>query len=89
MKKFLIISLHLLLPSFGFLEYCFSRGIRRLRYNIGYHYSSKIHYEHPAYQNVSISIEKIPQEPHYKSYMLCTNVSTRMPQYIIWTLPLN
>jgi len=89
MKKFLVISLHLLFSSFGLLEYGFSRGIRKLRYNLGYYYVSRIQYAHPASMNISISIKGNPQEPHLKSYMFCENPVTRIPQYITWTIPLN
>jgi hypothetical protein len=89
MKKFFVISLHLLFSSFGLLEYCFSRGIRKLRYNLGYHYVSRIQYAHPASMNISVSIKENSQEPYLKSYMLCENPVTRIPQYITWTISLN
>jgi len=89
MKKHLIILTHILLPSFGFLEYCFSRSIRKLKYNLGYHYAAKIHHDHPAYQDIFISLKERPNEPLYQSHMLSRNEVTRMPQYITWTIPLN
>jgi hypothetical protein len=89
MKKFIIILVHLLFSSFGVLEYCFSRGLKRFKCNLNYHYSSRIHYEHPAYQDVLISIKDIPQEPRMTSYMLCKSVATGIPQYVTWTIPLN
>ncbi len=89
MKKYLIILTHILLPSFGFLEYCFSKNFRKLKYNPGYHCASRIHHEHPAHQDIFISLKESPKEPFYQSHMLCNNGITRMSQYITWTIPLH
>jgi len=89
MKKLLIILTHFILPSFGFLEYCFSKSIRKLKYNLGYHYAARIHHDHPAYQDIFISLKERPKEPIYQSHMLCKSGITNMPQYITWTIPLN
>ena len=89
MKKTLIVLLHLMLSSVGHLEYCFSKGIKRFRFNLAYHYSCRIPYQHPAYQDVSISITKHPQESHVTSHMLYNNTSTKIPQYMPYTLSLN
>jgi len=89
MKKLLIILAHFMFSSFGMLEYSFSRGLRRFKGQLNYHYASRIQYKHPAYQDISISIKEIPQEPRCKSYMLCENEATRGPQYITWSISLN
>ena len=75
--------------SFGFLEYCFSKGIKRFRFNLAYHYDCRIPYQHPAYQDVSISITEHPREPRLTSHMLYNNTSTKIPQCMACTLSLN
>jgi hypothetical protein len=89
MKKSIIILLHVLFSSFGLLEYCFSRGIRKFRFNLDYHYSCRINCQHPAYHDVLISIKKNSQEPHITSHMLYNNTPTKIPQYMTCTLSLN
>jgi len=89
MKKTFIIFMHLLFSTFGHLEYCFSRGIRKFRFNLNSHYSCRINYQHPAYKDVSISITKYPQESLITSHMLYNNTSTKIPQYMTCTLSLN
>ena len=89
MKKTLIVLLHLMLSSAGYLEYCFSRGIRKFRFNLDYHYSCRIPCQHPAYQDVSIAITKHPHESRITSHMLYHNTSTNIPQCMACTLSLN
>jgi len=89
MKRTLIIFLHVMLSSFGHLEYCFSRGIRKFRFNLDYHYSCRINQRHPAYQDVLISVTGYPQESHITSHMLYNNTLSKIPQYVACTLSLN
>lgn len=89
MKTFLIVFAHFMFSSFGMLEYCFSRGLRRFKGHLNYHYASRIQYKHPAYQDIAIYLQKTPKEPHCTSYMLCKNEATQGPQYVTWTISLN
>jgi len=89
MKKIFIVLIHMLFSTFGQLEYCFSKGIRKFRFNLDSHYSCRITYQHLAYHDVLISITKNPQEPHLNSYMLCKDLANGIPQYVTGTLSLN
>ena len=89
MRKTLIILLHVMLSSFGHLEYCFSRGIRKFRFNLNSHYSCRINQRHPAYQDISISIRQNLHEPRLTSHMLYNNTLSKIPQYMTCTLSLN
>jgi hypothetical protein len=88
-KKHLVILLHLFFSTFGFLEYCFSRGIKKLKFNLDYHYSSRINYQHSAYQDIMITITDSPQEAILTSHMLCTSMGNQIPLLITWKIPLN
>lgn len=89
MKKFLIVLAHFMFSSFGMLEYCFSRGVKRFKGHLNYHCASRMQYKHPAYQDIAISVQKTPKEPRCKSYMLCENEATRGLEYMTWTISLN
>jgi hypothetical protein len=89
MRKTLIILLHVMLSSFGHLEYCFSRGIRKFRFNLNSHYSCRINQRHPAYQDISISISKNLHEPRLTSHMLCKDLAKGIPNFVTGTLSLN
>ena len=89
MKKLLIIISHLFYSSFGVAEYYLSKGFRKYNYNLGYHYSSRLPYDHPAYQDISIVLIKNPQEPFCTSYMLCNDALTSTPLFCTRTILLN
>ena len=89
MKKRFIVLIHVIFSTFGQLEYCLSKGIRKFRTNLDSHYSSRITCQHPAYHDVLISISRNSQEPHLNSYMLCKDLANGIPQYVTGTLSLN
>ena len=89
MHKLLIISIHFLLAGFGGLEYCISKKMRRFTYKPGSHYSARIPYDHPAYQQIMISLTESPQEASLTSYMLCTAHKSRVPLLISGKITLN
>jgi|GEM_PF-2073980 hypothetical protein len=88
-RKLLILSIHFLLASFGALEYCVSKGMRKFRYKPGSHYSCPITYQHPAYQDIMITLTQSPQEACLTSYMLCTAHKSRLPLLISEKITLN
>lgn len=89
MKKMVVVLAHVLFSSFGMLEYCFSRGLKRFKGQLNYHYASRINYKHPACQGMTICLKKIPKEPRCTSYMLLENGARRGLQYVTWTISLN
>lgn len=89
MPKLLILSIHLLFSTIGTLEYCLSKGMRRLKYKPVSHYAARLYPTHPAYQNIMIFIAEGPKEPSLKSHMLCTSLGNKLPLLITGTLSLN
>ena len=87
--KLLIISIHFLLAGFGGLEYCISKKMRRFKCKPGSHYSARIPYDHPAYQNIMISLDESPREASLKSYMLCTAHKSHLPLLVTGKITLN
>jgi hypothetical protein len=89
MHKPVILSLHLLLASFGALECCVSKGMRRFKYKPGSHYSCRINCQHPAYQDIMISLTESRGDASLKSCMLCTAHGSRIPLLITGKTGLN
>jgi hypothetical protein len=89
MHKLLILSIHFLLAGFGGLEYCISKRMRRFKCKPGSHYSCRINYQHPAYQNIMISLDECPREASLTSYMLCTAHKSGRPLLISGKITLN
>lgn len=88
-RRLLILSIHFLLAGFGGLEYCLSRKMRRFKYKAGSHYSARIPYDHPAYQDIMISLDESPREASLTSCMLCTAHKSRIPLLITGKITLN
>lgn len=88
-RKLLIISIHFLLASFGALEYCVSKGMRKIKYKPRSHYSARLPYGHPAYQDVMISLTESRGEAGLTSYTLCTAYGSRLPLLITGKITLN
>jgi len=89
MHKLVIISIHFLFSSFGALEYCVSKGMKRFKYKPGSHYSCRINYQHPAYQDIMISLTESHDDASLKSYMLCTAHESHLPLLITGKITLN
>jgi hypothetical protein len=89
MYKLLILSIHFLLAGFGSLEYCFSKKMRRFKYKPGSHYSVRIPYNQPAYQDIMISLDESPREASITSHMLCTAHKSRLPLLVNGKITLN
>ncbi len=89
MRKLLIISIHLLFSTAGALEYCVSKGMRKFKYKSGSHYSARLPYDHPAYQDVMISLAESHGEASVRSYMLCAAHGSRLPLLITGKITLN
>jgi hypothetical protein len=89
MHRLLIISIHLLLAGFGAFEYCVSKGMRKFKYKSASHYSARIPYNHPAYQDIMISLTENRSEASLTSYTLCTSHGSRLPLLITGEITLN
>jgi hypothetical protein len=89
MHKLLILSIHFFLAGFGGLEYCISKKMRRFKCKPGSHYSARIPFDHPAYQDIMISLDESPREASLTSCMLCTTHKSRIPLLVTGTITLN
>jgi hypothetical protein len=88
-RRLLILSIHFLLASFGVLEYCISKKMRRFTFKPRSHYSARMPYDHPAYQDVMISLTENHGEASLASYMLCIACGNRLPLLISGKITLN
>jgi len=89
MRKHLILIVHLLFSTVGVLEYCLSKGLRKFKYRPMSHYAARLPYDHPASQEIMISLAESPQEATLTSYMLCTSHCSRLPLLITGEITLN
>jgi len=89
LRRLLIISIHYLLASVGAFEYCVSKGRRKFKYKSASHYSARIPYGHPAYQDIMISLTENRSEASLTSFTLCTSHGSRLPLLITGKITLN